>query len=283
MLIWEKHFQIYQSLKSFPYPRHIAEEIQVDSSYYCKSRSREGNSLLFVCTLKGRGVFRAGGIEYDLLPGTAFICRDVDLDVAWFYPAGTTIPWQFFWLNFQGTAADAMLIDLISQFGHLYQIDIQHPILKKLYSFQQLPGKICDLNPSDGGKLIFDLLGYLGNIACSDNIVSSQNILVKNAQELMLQQLESSLTIADFAHQLKISREHFTRVFKIQTGSTPAEYLLRHKVLRACKLLKETNLSCKEIATKLGYNSATNFSRAFRKLQNSTPRKFRQSGAMPLY
>ena len=99
----------------------------------------------------------------------------------------------------------------------------------------------------------------------------------------MMGQLESQLKIADFAKQLTVSREQLTRVFKIQTNYSPAEYLLKHKILRACTLLKETNLSSKEISEKLGYNSATNFSRAFKKIQNITPQAFRKTGAMPVY
>ncbi|MCF6177597.1 MAG: AraC family transcriptional regulator [Victivallaceae bacterium] len=283
MYIWEKSFQVYQPLASFPTPRHIAEEVQTNSLYYCESHLRHGNTLLFVCTLKGRGIFRTDGIEYDLLPGTAFICRDLELDVAWYYPDRTTIPWQFFWLNFQGEAADAMMVDLVARYGHLYQVDIQHAMLMKLSSFQKSSGRICNLSPAEGAKLIFDLLGYLATVASAESSSAPQNILVKNAQILMLQQLESPLTIADFAEQLSISREHFTRIFKLQTDTTPAEYLLRHKMLHACKLLKETNLSCKEIAMRLGYSNATNFTRAFRKRQNSTPQYFRQSGAMPIF
>ncbi len=283
MMIWDKIFQIYRPLPSFPMPRHIAEEEQYDSSYHCESRLRHGNSLLFVCSLKGRGQFRTDGVEYDLPEGTAFLCRDRDHDIAWYYPDGTTIPWRFFWFNFQGAGADAMITDLLKRHGHIYRIDLEQPILKKLYGYRQRPEKVCDLTPGQGAELIFRLLDYLAGIACSEQLVASQNILVKNAQTVMLQQLESRLTIADFAEQLAVSREHFTRVFKYQTGIAPAEYLLRYKMLRACELLKDSHLNCQEIAMKLGYNSATNFSRAFRKLQNSTPQQFRQNGSMPIY
>jgi len=283
MIIWNKTFQVYRSLPSFPHPNHIAEEIQYDSSYFCESRLRTSNSLLFVYTIKGQGAFRVKETEYNLLPETAFLCRDADENIAWYYPEKATKPWQFLWLNFQGMTADAMIQDLHTRHGHIYQIPFQHPIFREMYAFRQRPEKICDITPAAGATLIVNILACIADIANSEKTSFTQNILVKNAQSLMIKQLETQLKIADFAKQLTVSREHLTRVFKIQTNTSPAEYLLKHKILRACTLLKESNLSSKEIAEKLGYNNATNFSRAFKKMQNITPQGFRKTGAMPVY
>ena len=107
--------------------------------------------------------------------------------------------------------------------------------------------------------------------------------MIKQAQELILEKITADVSVEDIAKQLRLSREHFSRLFHQQTGISPAEFILRQKILRACQLLKETRLSCKESADRLGYQNATNFSRAFKNLIQMTPKEFQTTGTMPLF
>jgi len=81
--------------------------------------------------------------------------------------------------------------------------------------------------------------------------------------------------------QLGISREHLSRVFKEQTAQTPYQYLQRQKMLEACRLLKETRLTQKEVAFRMGYNVPAHFTRAFTRIMRLTPSRFRAVGIMP--
>ena len=53
------------------------------------------------------------------------------------------------------------------------------------------------------------------------------------------------------------------------------DYILRQKMSLACKLLKETNLSAKEVSARLGYARPGQFTRSFKKLLHVTPSQFR--------
>ncbi|MEN8255282.1 MAG: AraC family transcriptional regulator [Verrucomicrobiota bacterium] len=72
----------------------------------------------------------------------------------------------------------------------------------------------------------------------------------------------------------------FSRLFKEMTGVAPGEFIVQHKMTEACHLLKETNLSCKEIAAQLGYGDTAAFSRSFRTDRGMSPMKFRKKGQL---
>ena len=54
------------------------------------------------------------------------------------------------------------------------------------------------------------------------------------------------------------------------------EYLAELKMQRACKLLRNQNLSVSEVAHEYGYNSLPYFSRHFKKRCGVTPSNFRK-------
>lgn len=59
--------------------------------------------------------------------------------------------------------------------------------------------------------------------------------------------------------------------FRKLIGRTPHQYLLDCRMQEACRLLKEHNLSVAEVAYKVGYQHAANFSTAFRRYFGFSP------------
>jgi transcriptional regulator GlxA family with amidase domain len=52
-------------------------------------------------------------------------------------------------------------------------------------------------------------------------------------------------------------------------------FLENWRIRHACQLLKETNLSIKEIAASVGYSIPHSFIQAFKRQKNATPREYR--------
>ena len=67
------------------------------------------------------------------------------------------------------------------------------------------------------------------------------------------------------------------RLFKKLTGSTPHNYLAGIRAARAQLLLADTELSVTEIGSRVGYLSASHFTKAFRLATGTTPREFRKA------
>jgi AraC-like DNA-binding protein len=77
------------------------------------------------------------------------------------------------------------------------------------------------------------------------------------------------------AHTAGMSRSAFALAFKQHVGSTPAEHLLQWRVSLARSMLLGGE-SIKSVGEKLGYASATSFSRAFSQTLGQSPRAWLQ-------
>lgn len=67
------------------------------------------------------------------------------------------------------------------------------------------------------------------------------------------------------------SRSEFFRLFKIQYGKTPCEYIQEQRLIRGRKLVESTPMSLLEIAVLTGFDSLSHFSRAFKDFFGITP------------
>jgi AraC family transcriptional regulator len=85
--------------------------------------------------------------------------------------------------------------------------------------------------------------------------------------------------LTELADLVGLSTRYFSELFKISTGYSPFEYLLRFRLSQASKLLSTTKLPIFDIARRTGFSSSNNFCRAFRKYYSISPNKYRQENA----
>ena len=76
--------------------------------------------------------------------------------------------------------------------------------------------------------------------------------------------LEADVTIQTIAEELGVSYSNFRKLFKEYTGLSPATYQQELRLLRAKELLTTTELSIKEIAYRLNFESPDYFSAKFK-------------------
>jgi transcriptional regulator GlxA family with amidase domain len=93
--------------------------------------------------------------------------------------------------------------------------------------------------------------------------------------------MEKDVGISQIADSLQVSREHLARVFRENAGIPPSEYINQKKMKFACHLLKDTNLSCREVAARVGYGNPNSFTRAFRKIIGFSPSEIKRTGYIP--
>lgn len=78
-----------------------------------------------------------------------------------------------------------------------------------------------------------------------------------------------------YAARKGITYIHFRRLFCSVHNSPPTEYLRNQKMVRACELLRMTDLRIKQIADHCHYNSLMDFSRTFKKYAGVSPSAYR--------
>lgn len=91
----------------------------------------------------------------------------------------------------------------------------------------------------------------------------------------MQENLSEKLTIDHLAALALMNRFHFIRSFRQAFGASPYEYLTAMRIDYARNLLKNSDLSASDVATRCGFFSASRFSAAFRQLTGMTPSHYR--------
>lgn len=99
------------------------------------------------------------------------------------------------------------------------------------------------------------------------------------AMNAMHEQPAHRWTLQMLAERAGMSRTIFASRFKAAVGSSPMEYLTRWRMLLAGDRLKNTDESVSEIATSLGYESESAFSKAFRRTMGRSPRQYARAPA----
>lgn len=94
--------------------------------------------------------------------------------------------------------------------------------------------------------------------------------------EHVKENIEKDLSVAEMAQVVGMSQYYFSKLFKLSTGTTPHQYVMRQRVERAQELLRETNTALVEVATHVGFETQSHFTSVFRRLVGITPKKFRE-------
>ena len=74
---------------------------------------------------------------------------------------------------------------------------------------------------------------------------------------------------------LELTVVYLTNIFKEKLSISPQEYLVNHRLMIACEILRQTNLPVAHIAKGVGYTDPFAFSKIFRKHKGVSPSQYR--------
>jgi transcriptional regulator GlxA family with amidase domain len=89
-------------------------------------------------------------------------------------------------------------------------------------------------------------------------------------------------TMAELSRAVNLSRAHLTRLFRRETGMSPACFGRTLRLDYARRLLQTSFLSIKQVMAASGWNDPSHFSREFKRRHGKSPLAFRRS-ATPEY
>jgi AraC family transcriptional regulator len=95
-------------------------------------------------------------------------------------------------------------------------------------------------------------------------------------RELVEEHLSDPLPLHRMAAAAGLSVSRFARQFKVRTGLTPHQFLLRRRVDEACRLLRHTPLPIAEVAQRCGFSHQEHLSRVLRAHLATTPAAVRR-------
>lgn len=100
--------------------------------------------------------------------------------------------------------------------------------------------------------------------------------LIRDLAEKIAEHPELQWDFRQEAQLVKLSEIHFRRLFISETGLSPHQYVLHHRINFASALLQSTDMRIKEIAWECGFGGEFYFSRQFAKIMKLSPSEFRK-------
>jgi two-component system response regulator YesN len=168
---------------------------------------------------------------------------------------------------------------------------VQHDVLQMVYSFlQQKEVQAHQLfNDSLSQELYRNstsTIDYMRNwihyfidkaVDYTEEIAKSQSVIGK-AKEYINANLKNEITREDIANHVFLNPDYLTRVFKKSTGLSIVEYVTEIRIKKSLALLNSSNLPISAVASEVGYDNLTYFSKLFKKAVGSTPSEYRRQG-----
>lgn len=88
---------------------------------------------------------------------------------------------------------------------------------------------------------------------------------------------ENKITLNDISVHINLCREECCKLFKRYMKITIFDYIIKFRIEKASKILKESDISITEVANEVGFSDANHFSALFHRLKGTSPREFRKS------
>lgn len=100
--------------------------------------------------------------------------------------------------------------------------------------------------------------------------------LIRRSIIYMQEHYKEDLSLADVSHNIGLSGNYFSHLFKKETGKTYVEYLNEIRLREVMKELKKSDEKILTIASKHGFQNLEYFSRFFKKHTGESPAKWRK-------
>jgi len=96
------------------------------------------------------------------------------------------------------------------------------------------------------------------------------------AAELLRENLDGTVRLADLARECELSVSHFARSFKASFGVTSHQWLTARRIARAKELLALTNMPLADVGSHSGFGDQAAFTRTFHRVVGATPGQWRR-------
>lgn len=274
---WRVEFNVYPELGGFSYP-HCVQQEAVSKGYCIKGAERRSvkPSSVFKYSLSGEGVLRIDGVEYRVPAGCAFLVNVNDPVIDYFYPEEAKEPWEFIFLAFNG--AEKQVASINGRLGYIYHLQKESWLINSLLRYQENAESIQLLAPGEAHARVQSVLSSLIDSVIMYGKSGGKRRLFSRVSEMIHKNIEQRLSLVDVAEKMDMSKEHLSRSFRGESGMTVLEYIQREQMRHARVLLKEGNLSIKEISARLGFTNPSHFNRVFKRIAGMTPLDYRENG-----
>lgn len=125
--------------------------------------------------------------------------------------------------------------------------------------------------------LVLHILGQLISIVKNRNFIyTSIENNIQKACMVIRENIMENINVEKISNDLNIDYSKFRKASKKYTGLSPMQYHMSLRMKQAAYLLTNSDLSVKEIASKLGFCSQYYFAKLFKEKMKKTPTGYRE-------
>lgn len=253
--------------KIYLYPI-IVGQFHYESGYHLKRSQLESFLLMYIISgscmvVRPERTLRAGPDSFVLLN-----CYEPH---EYYFTEET----ESLWMHFDGPLAQNYY-ELISQGrGHVLTLKNSYPSAHAMRRILRLFRERTNFTEIRMSNSITEILGGLLGMNVTAE-AATRDTAIERTLAYISEHFSENLSLEQLAENASMSPFHFTRVFALETGFTPHQYLIATRINSAKFLLQSSEkTSIKEIAFLSGFNSESSFCATFRKREKMTPGEYR--------
>jgi len=230
---------------------------------------------VLVVVIEGRGDYVDGrGNQYPLEPGSCFQRLPLQPHSNYIAPDSE---WTEFYLEIGPLLYQALSSMLIIRAGSpVSTLQLDEELKWRAWDF------VKALKAADEDKLPelvslgVGLLGECHRRMQAPPDAKDRLLFFEEACRLLGSDFDQQLDLNKFCRKHGVGYESFRKMFKERCGISPWKYRVRRRLDLACGMLGNPDLPVAEIAAKLGYSSAYEFSAQFKRYTGTSPLHFRK-------
>ncbi len=181
---------------------------------------------------------------------------------------------EVLWCHFDGVTARNFYNSIASRLGNVFYLTDPHPTVNKLTEIYHVFSEGKPVREALLSKYINDILTTF-LLYSPISIDTSDRPMSERVISYIGEHFAEDISINELAQVAGLSQYHFIRSFRKETGFTPHEYLINIRINTAKYLLKNSQLSIKDICYQAGFSCESVFCSTFKRQLKMTPTEYR--------
>ncbi|MCZ8510955.1 AraC family transcriptional regulator [Paenibacillus filicis] len=233
--------------------------------------------------VKGSGFVTCNQVTYKVKQGQIFL---LDLNSEHRYFSDPNDPWELLWVHFGGMQAPYYYEFLSADRCPIYETASSNA------AFHTWFREIVNLVKNRTAHFEVRVSTIIHQILCEMSLIQrneTENITdITRGKEYRTEiwkginfiekHYNKQVTLEQTAKEAIISQYHFARLFKLHTGYSFSEYLIKYRLTQAKRMLMNTDYPISEIAKQTGFTDSSYFSKLFKRYENMSPKQYRMWG-----
>ena len=136
---------------------------------------------------------------------------------------------------------------------------------------------------SGAAPVLHQMLEQIMRITCPEErqippaFRDDQIAVIRQVHDYLVQHLDERIPIDELSRRFHMNPTTLKEVFRAVYGSSLAAHVREHRMELAADLLRHSELSILEIAGRVGYDSQSRFTAAFKRSYQMLPKEYRKS------